>query len=142
MAKSKADLLREIYSDDFMEGYLECLGFTEEESLPERWAEDYGDEDTELDDAPSISFDKFDVASLKKIIKDCKGFMAKCEKAGLDLEAWGETQAGHDFWLTRNDHGAGFWDRGRKDGDALSKIAKSFGEVYVSMGKTGSLYHS
>lgn len=21
------------------------------------------------------------------------------------------TQAGHDFWLTRNGHGAGFWDR-------------------------------
>jgi hypothetical protein len=21
-------------------------------------------------------------------------------------------QVGHDFWLTRNRHGAGFWDRG------------------------------
>lgn len=25
------------------------------------------------------------------------------------------SQAGHDFWLTRNRHGAGFWDRGLGD---------------------------
>ena len=34
-------------------------------------------------------------------------------------------QFAHDFWLTRNGHGAGFWDRGLGElGDKLSKMAK------------------
>jgi len=42
-----------------------------------------------------------------------------------------------DVWLTRNGHGAGFWDRGALDarglGDALSDHAKTFGtsDVYI-----------
>lgn len=40
------------------------------------------------------------------------------------------SQFGHDFWLTRNGHGAGFWDRGLGDfGEHLTKWAKTFGEV-------------
>ncbi len=42
-------------------------------------------------------------------------------------------QAGRDFWLTRNGHGAGFWDRQILDaddlGDKLSAIARTYGEV-------------
>lgn len=47
-------------------------------------------------------------------------------------------QFGHDFWLTRNGHGAGFWDRGLgKLGDELTEAANTYGEVflYVSDGK-------
>jgi hypothetical protein len=36
-------------------------------------------------------------------------------------------QAGHDFQLTRNHHGTGFWDRGYKHGDALTTLAHTFG---------------
>ena len=47
-----------------------------------------------------------------------------------------ESQAGHDFWLTRNGHGSGFWDRdftyySPSVSDWLSKRAEQFGEVYV-----------
>ncbi|AVD99834.1 hypothetical protein SEA_FLAPPER_91 [Gordonia phage Flapper] len=36
---------------------------------------------------------------------------------------------GHDFLLTRDGHGAGFWDRGLGDlGDYLTTIAKGYGE--------------
>jgi hypothetical protein len=34
----------------------------------------------------------------------------------------------HDFFLTRNGHGAGFWDGDYKNGEKLTEIAKSFGE--------------
>jgi hypothetical protein len=47
-------------------------------------------------------------------------------------EGYGPQQAGHDFWLTRNGHGAGFWDRHGLDGpvgEALRASAKAFGEV-------------
>jgi hypothetical protein len=37
-------------------------------------------------------------------------------------------QLGHDFSLTRNHHGAGFWDRGWQDlGDWLTRVSQSFG---------------
>jgi hypothetical protein len=35
--------------------------------------------------------------------------------------------AGHNFHLTRNGHGAGFWDRGYAHGDQLTVLAQVFG---------------
>ena len=38
--------------------------------------------------------------------------------------------AGHDFWLTSQGHGAGFWDRGLGDvGDALTDSADGYGDL-------------
>ena len=56
---------------------------------------------------------------------------------GLDL-----TQVAHDFYLTRNGHGAGF-DDGDYDGsvaNALTELAKSYGETYLYAGDDGFLY--
>jgi hypothetical protein len=42
---------------------------------------------------------------------------------------------GHDFALTRNGHGAGFWDRGLgRLGDRLSEASKVYGssDIYIS----------
>lgn len=40
-----------------------------------------------------------------------------------------ESYAGHDFWLTRGGHGAGFWDRGLGElGDRLAKAAQAYNE--------------
>lgn len=41
-------------------------------------------------------------------------------------------QHGHDFALTRNGHGAGFWDRGYGEvGERLSESARIYGEHSV-----------
>lgn len=51
------------------------------------------------------------------------------------LREHGAERCGHDFWLTRNRHGAGFWDRGLgADGDKLTESAHAFGscDLYVS----------
>ena len=56
-------------------------------------------------------------------------------------EWWTPEQFGHDFWLTRNGHGAGFWDRGQgRVGDLLSDMAGSYGaiDLYVFDGKVRS----
>jgi hypothetical protein len=43
---------------------------------------------------------------------------------------YGPEQAGIDFYLTRNGHGAGFWDRGLGIlGDILSAGSKPYGET-------------
>lgn len=52
-------------------------------------------------------------------------------------------KAGHDFWLNRNGHGAGFWDgdwQPREVGEALSRAAKSYPgvDLYVDRGKVHS----
>lgn len=41
-------------------------------------------------------------------------------------------QVGHDFWLTRNRHGAGFWDRGLGErGDYLTAMSHPYGECHL-----------
>lgn len=61
---------------------------------------------------------------------DCKEF--------VDGRTW--TQVGIDFSLTRNRHGAGFWDRGAGDvGTRLTEAAHPYGEQHVYIGSTGEL---
>lgn len=60
--------------------------------------------------------------------------------SGPDFGPWG--RAGHDFWLTRNGHGAGFWDGDWPEpmADTLTKAAKSFGECNLYAGDDGQIY--
>lgn len=71
-----------------------------------------------------------------------------CEGAPLanDFEGTtGERQAamaGHDFWLTRCGHGAGFWDGDwpKAIGDALSEMARQAGNVDLYVGDDNKIY--
>lgn len=78
---------------------------------------------------------------------DCKSFYEDPSNADA-LALWDDSQAGHDFWLTRNGHGAGFWDRycGDTDesraGDLLTKASKPYGEVDLYIGDDGLIHHS
>ena len=48
--------------------------------------------------------------------------------------------AGHDFALTRNGHGAGFWDRGMgRIGDMLTDEAHAYGEHYIAISDDGTV---
>lgn len=50
-------------------------------------------------------------------------------------------QAGHDFWLTRQGHGAGYWDGDWPEfGDALTASSERFGEVNIYRGDDGLIY--
>jgi hypothetical protein len=71
----------------------------------------------------------------RKMAADVKKFLAEnADDIGSDYK-----QAGHDFWLTRNGHGAGFWDGDwlEEAGERLTKASKRFGEqnLYVSRKK-------
>lgn len=54
--------------------------------------------------------------------------------------------AGHDFWLTRNGHGTGFWDRGLgKLGERLASYVgfqTNFPEVNIYLGDDGLVHAS
>jgi hypothetical protein len=51
-------------------------------------------------------------------------------------------QAGHDFWLSRNGHGCGYWDGDwpKGVGEALDRLAKEFGEHDLYVGDDGLIY--
>lgn len=61
-------------------------------------------------------------------------------KCGPDFDEWG--RAGHDFWLTREHHGAGFWDGDwpKPYGDKLTVAAQAFGEHGLYLGDDGLIY--
>lgn len=60
-------------------------------------------------------------------------------------ESYSFEQAGVDFWLTRNHHGAGYWDRNqlpKELGEVLTEAAHAFGECYAMLGDDGRLHLS
>ena len=91
-------------------------------------------------------------ATLARMTADCARFWeAQCEviqsaidtdqvKCGPDFDAYG--RAGHDFWLTRNGHGAGFWDGDWPEPQAayLTAAALAFGECDLYVGDDDKLY--
>ena len=83
-------------------------------------------EGTPLDSVATI--DDLEDAFLDECQKDLDAFMEKARHLFTDEEL-DEAPIEHDFWLTRNHHGAGFWDGDYENGDALTEIAHEFGEV-------------
>lgn len=82
-----------------------------------------------------------------KMDADCKAFYDahgdqltddNCKYTGCPVDEY----AGHDFWLTRNHHGAGFWDGDWVEPIAtqLTDAAHKFGEVDLYVGDDGQIY--
>lgn len=117
--------------DSFEQAYFTCL----------IWSTN--DESTEAGGEPldkNYGWHDFDDTAQQRIIDDCRMFR---EQAGDLLSGLNEEQCGHDFWLTRNGHGAGFWDRGLGDlGQKLTDAAHSFGEQWTYIGDDGKVYIS
>lgn len=76
--------------------------------------------------------------------KDCLEFISAHAEDLIDAEdTFGYTldQAGHDFSLSRNGHGVGFFDRGLKEiGDRLQKAAREVGEAEAYLGDDGKIH--
>lgn len=69
---------------------------------------------------------------------EVRAFVALCaEERPNVFDGINPALVGVDFWLTRNGHGAGFWDRGLGEvGDHLTYWAKTYGHasLYVTDG--------
>lgn len=80
-----------------------------------------------------------DTDTLQRMVQDCESFL---RNAGEDLSDDG--QSGRDFWLTRNGHGAGFWDGDWPEPQAtkLTELSKRFGEYDLYVGDDGLIYGS
>ena len=111
----------------FTRAYVDAIWFTET-------GPDAGDK------LQNKEFSDFAPETVDKIVSDCAAFEL-ANTALLSLAGDAE-QNGHDFWLTRNRHGAGFWGRGYHPdiGDALTQKAHAFGEASLYAGDDGLLY--
>jgi hypothetical protein len=133
--------------DAFTRAYMECaLWSSNDESTPEG-GEPIGD-----------NYDLEDIApqAWQSMIVDCKRFQKEhakllklaysydktaCDDDGKRLRPgtdYNSSKAGHDFWLSRNGHGAGFFDRGLGDtGEKLQSACgwkTSFPEINLYIG--------
>jgi hypothetical protein len=111
---------------DFFDAYVECL----------LWSST--DDDGDPLDA-QYSTDDLAPEALTEIEQDCKAFY----EAHFSLwnDQIDDAQAGHDFYLTRNRHGAGFWDRGLGDlGEELTELSRQFGTQGAYVGDDGKVY--
>lgn len=121
------DEIREYADSEYLvRSYIETL----------LWSE-HDDEDTNL-----VGHDVHPEAEAK-IAEDVDNFITDHAELLVDYTRQLQTSPGiamdramHDFVLTRNHHGAGFWDRGLVNGlgDKLTQVAQSFGEMHAYVG--------
>jgi hypothetical protein len=120
------------YVQTFIDAYVECALWSTIEYDGEGNGGDPLDENYMPDDlAPE---------ALTEMRKDCLSFIWT-NRAALRESGQDAGQSGHDFWLTRNGHGAGFWDRGLGDvGEELTRASKPYGSCDLYVGDDGRIY--
>ena len=108
---------------EFIAAYLEAVDFTE-----------LGGK------SPAYIGAEIDEDFLRESVIDCLAFYSRIE---CYLSNDNIALAGHDFWLTRNGHGTGFWDSpeiyGEYKAQMFTKIAESFGEAYAVYDEMGEI---
>jgi len=137
-----------------LRGYLIAALWTEEERLNDELRGDddsqvfdTDEDDVDIDDLQrlmnvsnhirnknleSFTREDMEVNSVIKAYTDIRNFIEYAGDAIHNaIDEQGCDQVGHDLWLTRNHHGAGFWDRGYDGniGDILTSAAHRLGEV-------------
>lgn len=115
-----------------LRSYIECALWSSMDN-----ADESGGEPLDANYGPDDIADE----ALESMREDVTDFLQACWDDGLDLSSIEADQIGHDLWLTRNHHGAGFWDRGLGDlGDELTKRAHAYGSSDIYVGDDGLLY--
>jgi hypothetical protein len=114
---------------------------------------------TDDDEPLDANYDAGDLAdeTRTRMMEDCELFIGKAAvwmslaQGQLEDGSWKLPPivscsiweyAGHDFWLTRNGHGVGFWDGDWPEGigQALDRIAGEFGPYDLYVGDDGKIY--
>lgn len=114
-----------IKPDSMEGGYIECALFTSG------------------DDVGAYCFDDLSDETLAALCRDVRAFEAAYGTLLDEARRVGcsHAQLGHDLWLTRNWHGAGFWDRGLGAlGAELTEAAHAEGERDLYQGDDGRVY--
>ncbi len=113
-------------TETVLDAYIECA----------LWAST-GEDDEPLD--ALYSRDDLDDSAVASMREDIADFLDSLKD--IDVTEISDSQMGHDFWLTRNRHGAGFWDRGLGSlGNDLTKRAHAYGSSDLYVGDDGQIH--
>ena len=125
--------------DPFTRAYIEAALWSSTDNADDSGGEPLDANYTAEDIAPE---------TLAQMIKDCKAFQAAhadlftgCKRSSPEYT--NEERSGHDFWLTRERHGAGFWDGDWPEPAAtvLTDAAHAYGGFDLYVGDDGLIYN-
>jgi len=109
--------------NEILNSYLETAFWTDEDIQPE---------------LKEKSFSDVDINSINQAKEDIKTFLQQAKKEATDeLEKYDSSSIGHNFWLSRNGHGAGFFD---DYSDKLQEIAEKMETIHIYVGDDGKVY--
>lgn len=130
--KTSKKKLPEPTSSAFLRGYLAAALFTGTDESDEQGGEP-------LD--KNYTIDDFSNDAIARAVRDTNEFIKKYNDQLAETGADDE-QLGHDFWLTRNRHGTGFWDRNYPEPAAktLTDAAHAMGECWVLVGDDNKIH--
>ena len=121
---------------EFLAGYLTALYWSSSDTVNgEDVHLDGYQASTAADDAGRADCLAFFKANRADIAEAATHYRSSQGSTGFEM-------AGHDFALTRNGHGAGYWDGDLPDdlGDRLTEASKAAGEVWPYIGDDGLIY--
>lgn len=118
------------YIERFQDAYVECALWSSCDDDGNPLDDNYSDADIAPETLAAMRADCVDfLESNSGLIESCDSFAT-----------YSYEQAGYDFWLTRNRHGAGFWDRGfGLVGQQLTDAAHVYGSVDLYVGDDGKV---
>lgn len=136
--------------DEFTRGYMEAFFWAETDGLNDDGTPDESGGGRPLD-CGEYAWSDMTMEALQAIVSDCEAFqrdnaadlaiyyahrIAPHEyREGAMVEACG----GHDFYLTRNGHGCGFWDRpDSKSSDEFAEACQRLSEASRVYGTQGA----
>lgn len=132
----------EMSISEFVTGYMDAAEWTQSD-------DSHPDYDPEVGDGPYLEDTdaEWSVSACERIARDCVAFYeAHSERfdtlTSPPRECTVDEYAGHNFWLTRNGHGCGFWDGRHEEphGTILSEAARGWGEVWTAVGDDRLIY--
>ena len=128
-------------ANDFTKAYVEAAMWSESAEIEPHTDLSFSDQGFDVEDLADDT--------LARIMADCEQFQAQCadliSRENCLTRYDCDKQAGHDFWLTRNGHGCGFWETSDwvgVAGEKLTVAAKRFGETGLYIGDDGRIYQS
>ena len=117
--------------DNFTKSYLGCAMWS---------TNDESDESGGVPIENNYTIEDFAPEAIASAVGDCDAFREQAQDI-MNRNNISDEQGGFDFWLTREGHGAGFWDRGNgDDGDTLTDMCEPFGEGNLCVGDDGRLH--
>jgi hypothetical protein len=136
------------FIDTALTAYVECALWSSTADVRDLLAADLMTAEDAADYSPEDSLPLDDFVDAGDLTVDAMGSMESDVRDFVsanwdDVRTLDAAQVGHDFWLTRNRHGAGFWDRGLGElGDRLTAVCRPYGGSDLYIGDDGAVYVS